>query len=172
MVDAALAGGVDEGVDRQRGVLGLERDELLGELWGQAPRLAPVGATLRVQSVEAAGAVQRQPIAQGLGGDAGAPGAGNHVGVPGLVAQAFADAWGAGGEMDDIGEEPVAEQCHGLAQCIIGVIQWRGPRRSGGIAPGDGHATHTVAAGQAPCCVGGAGLRFVVSRRCGTCQRH
>ena len=34
--------------------------------------------------------------------------------MPGLVAQAFADARGAGREMDDIGEEPVAEQCDGL----------------------------------------------------------
>ena len=32
----------------------LKRDELLGDLGGQSPRLAPVGATLRVQSVEAA----------------------------------------------------------------------------------------------------------------------
>ena len=75
--------------------------------------------------------------------------------MPGLVAQAFADAWGAGREMDDIGEEPVAEQCDGLAQFIITVVQRRGPRRSGHMAPGDGDATHTVAAGQAPCCVGG-----------------
>ena len=54
VVDAALAGGLDEGVDRQRGVLGLERDELLGDLWRQAPGLAAVGACLRVQGVEAA----------------------------------------------------------------------------------------------------------------------
>ena len=54
VVDAALARGLDEGVDRQRGVLGLERDELLGDLGGQAPGLAPVGATLRVQGLEAA----------------------------------------------------------------------------------------------------------------------
>ena len=54
VVDAALAGGVDEGVDRQRAALGLERDELLGDLGGQAPRLAPVGASLRVQGLEPA----------------------------------------------------------------------------------------------------------------------
>ena len=35
VVDAALAGGADEGFDRERGVLGLERDEQLGDLGGR-----------------------------------------------------------------------------------------------------------------------------------------
>ena len=54
VLDAALASGLDEGIDRQRAVLGLERDELLGDLGGQAPGLAPVGAALWVQGVEPA----------------------------------------------------------------------------------------------------------------------
>ena len=76
VVDAAFAGDGDEGFDRARGLLGLERDEQLGDLGGQAPGLAAVGTGLRIQRLEPAGAIQAQPIAHRLDGDAGAPGAG------------------------------------------------------------------------------------------------
>ena len=46
-LDAALAGGADEGVDRQCGLLGFERNEHFGDLgvsrWGW-PRSAQKGA--------------------------------------------------------------------------------------------------------------------------------
>ena len=42
VVDAARAGGFDEGFDRQCGLLGLERDEHFGGLGGQSAGLASV----------------------------------------------------------------------------------------------------------------------------------
>ena len=86
VVDAARAGGLDELVDRHRGVLGLELDEALCDLGGQAPGLAAVGAALRVQRLEPAGAIHTQPIAHRLRGDPGAPGAGDGVGALGPLA--------------------------------------------------------------------------------------
>ena len=109
LVDAVRAGGLDELIDRQRGVLGLDLDESLGDLGGHAPGLAAVGAALRVQRLEPAGAVHAQPIAHRLRGDPGAPGAGDGVGALGLLAQPLADPRGAGREMDQVGDEAVAE---------------------------------------------------------------
>ena len=57
MVDAVFACGVDESFDRERGVLGLERDEQLGDLGWQTPGLAAVGAGLGIQRLEPAVAV-------------------------------------------------------------------------------------------------------------------
>ena len=109
VVDAALAGGADEGFDRERGVLGLEREEQLGDLGGQASGQAAVGAGLRVQRLEPAGAIQAQPVAHRLHGDAGATGAGDGVGALGLVVQGAADVWAARCQAKHIGDEAVAE---------------------------------------------------------------
>ena len=91
-LDPALARRADEGVDRERGLLGLQPHEQLGDIGGQTARPAAVDTGLRIQRLEAAAAVQRQPIADGLGGDAGAPRAGDGVGVVGLLTQPLADA--------------------------------------------------------------------------------
>ena len=91
MVDAVFACGVDESFDRERGVLGLERDEQLGDLGWQTPGLAAVGAGLGIQRLEPAVAVQAQPVAHRLDGDTGAPRAGDGVGAFGLLAQPGAD---------------------------------------------------------------------------------
>ena len=121
MVDAALAGGFDERFDRQRGLLGLERDEQLGELGGHAPGSAAVGAGLRVQRFEPAVAIQAQPIAHRLDGDAGAARAGDGVGTLGLLVQGAANLAAARGQAQHVGDEAVAEQRHGFAQLFVGV---------------------------------------------------
>ena len=72
VVDTALAGGADEGFDRQCGLLGVERDEQLRDLGGQSPGLGAVGAGLRIQRLERAVAIQTEPVAHRLDGDAGA----------------------------------------------------------------------------------------------------
>ena len=110
----------------QRGVLGLERDELLATSGGRRrgwPRsVRPFGYT----------AVSGTAPTNRAGSDAGAP-----CPVCRCRRAGVADAWGAGREMDDIGEEPVAEQCDGLAQFITqwfnGVVVGRGtwPRETG-----------------------------------------
>ena len=76
-LDPALARRADEGVDRERGLLGLQPHEQLGDIGGQTARPAAVDTGLRIQRLEAAAAVQRQPVADGLGGDAGAARAGD-----------------------------------------------------------------------------------------------
>ena len=108
-LDPALARRADEGVDRERGLLGLQPHEQLGDIGGQTARPAAVDTGLRIQRLEAAAAVQRQPVADGLGGNAGAPRAGDGVGVVGLLTQPLADARCARGEMGEVGNQPVAE---------------------------------------------------------------
>ena len=58
-----------------------------------------------MQGVEAAAAVEAHPVADGLGGDAGAVGAGR--------------------EVDEVGEEAVAEQRHGLPSVVVGCLRQR-----------------------------------------------
>ena len=105
-LDPALARRADEGVDRERGLLGLQPHEQLGDIGGQTARPAAVDTGLRIQRLEAAAAVQRQPIADGLGGNAGAPRTGDGVGVLGLLTQPLADARCARGEMGEVAGEP------------------------------------------------------------------
>ena len=122
MLDAALAGGADEGLDRQRGLLGLERDEPLCDLGGQSPGRAALGAGLRIQRLEPAGAIQAQPVAHGVDADAGAPGAWDDVGALGLLVQGAADVGAPRCQAKHIGDEAIAEQRHGLAQLFIRVM--------------------------------------------------
>ena len=122
VVDAAFAGGLDEGFDRQCGLLALEGEEPLGDLGGQTPGPAAVGAGLRVQRVEPAGAIQAQPVAHRLDGDAGAPRAGDDVAALGLLVEGAPNLSAARRQAEHVGDEAVAEQRHGLAQLLIGVI--------------------------------------------------
>ena len=166
-LDPALARRADEGVDRERGLLGLQPHEQLGDVGGQAAGPAAVDTGLRIQRLEAAAAVQRQPIADGLGGDAGAPRAGDGVGVVGLLTQPLADARCARGEMGEVGNQPVAEQSHGLAQFVIAVVQERGSRRCGVIGPRRRVRYAGRAGGSAPTLCWKRRLRIVEPRRWG-----
>ena len=138
VVDAALAGGADEGFDRERGLLGLERDEQLGDLGGQASGQTAVSAGLRVQRLEPAGAVQTQPVAHRLDGDAGAPRPWDDVGALGLLAQGAADVWAARGQAEYVCDKPIAEQRDGFAQLLIRVVHGARSSSVGCITPGDG----------------------------------
>ena len=62
-----------------------------------------------MQRVEAAAAVEPHPVADGLGGDARPVRAGDVVVAFGLGAQPGADARGTGREVDEVGDEAVAE---------------------------------------------------------------
>ena len=137
VLDAARAGGLDEGFDRQCGLLGLQGDEPFGDLGGQAPGLAAVGAGLRVQRLEPAGAIQAEPVAHGLDGDAGAPRAGDDVGALGLLVQGAADVSAAQGQAEHVGNQPIAEERHGFAQLFVGVVHGLSPRLRGRIGPGE-----------------------------------
>ena len=153
VVDAALACDVDEGVDRKRGVVGFERDEELGDLGGQAPGLAAVGAALRVQRLEPAGAIHAEPVAHRLDGDAGASRPGDDVGALGFLVQGAPDLSAARRHTEHVGDQGVAEQRDGFAQLLIGGA-WARSSSVGAHRPGRGDATQGEAAGQAPSCVG------------------
>ena len=136
VVGAALAGGFDERFDRQRGPFGLERDEQLGDLGGQAPGPAAVGAGLGVQRLEPAVAIQTEPIAHRLHGHAGAARAGDGVGALGLLVEGAPDLAAAGGQAQHVGDETVAEQRHGLAQLVVAVVHGVVLVGGGRIGPG------------------------------------
>ena len=71
----------------QVGVVGLQPDEAMGDLGRHPPGLAAVGARLGVEGLEAAIAVEPDPVPHGVGGDPGSGGAGDGVGLASLVAQ-------------------------------------------------------------------------------------
>ena len=144
VVEAVFAGGLADLAHREGGVIGLDGEEALGDLGGQAPGGAAVGACPGVERGEAGAAVLREPVAQGLGGDAGASGAGDGVGLFGPDAQLRADPRCPGREVDEVGDEAVAEQCDGLSQIVAGVLGGVGaghryrPGSSGHCPPGRG----------------------------------
>ena len=80
-----------------------------GDLGGQAPGLAAVGAGLGVQRLEPAGAIELEPVAHRLDGDAGAASAWDDVGVLGFLVEGAADVSAARREPEHIGDEPIAE---------------------------------------------------------------
>ena len=166
VIDAALACDANQGIDRECGLLGLERDEQLGDLGGQAPGLAAVGAGLRIQRLEPAGAIETEPVAHGLHGDAGAPGPGDGVGALGFLVQCAADLSAAQRHTEHVGDEAVAEQRDGFAQLLIGVVHGRGPRRWGASARERGRYAGADG-GSGPILCWRARLRFVVLRRWG-----
>ena len=78
--DVAVLPNPGDGVtDAERGVLPLHRDQRLGGVDRQAPRLPAVAPPFREERVEAAGPVEAHPVAHGLLADAGAARARNHV---------------------------------------------------------------------------------------------
>ena len=97
----------DDDAHRACGVLGLQRDEALGDLGRKPPGLPPVGARLGVKRVEAAVAVELDPPPDRVGGDPGPVGSGDRVGLAGLVAQLVADALRAQRQMHQIGNHAV-----------------------------------------------------------------
>ena len=88
----------------------------------QPARLTAIGARLGIQGVEAAAAVVEQPVTEGFGGHAGAQRARNGVLALGLGTQLVSNPWRAGGQMDQVGDQAVAEQRHLAAQLLFGVI--------------------------------------------------
>ena len=79
-------------------MLGFDGYQQLGNVRRQPPGLAAVGARLGIEGIEAALPVVVQPVADGLGGDVGALGAGDGVLLLGLGLHHGADAGGAGRE--------------------------------------------------------------------------
>ena len=125
---AALAGALDHEPHRELGVLLFHGDERLGNGIGQAAGLTAIGAPLRQQRLEPAFAVELEPVAQGLDGDAGAAAAGDGVVHPRLGTQLPGDAGTAGRQVDEIGDDAVAEQGHRLAVVVIGLGHASPPR--------------------------------------------
>ena len=141
MIDPLLPGLLDDGFDRQCLVLGLQRDEALGDLGRQPPGPAAVGAGLRIERVEAAAPVVVDPVPHGLGGDPGSGGPGDRVGLLGLGAHHRAGARCAHRQMHQIGDEGVSEERDLLAKVVVravhGAILVQGARW-----PRDRHATN------------------------------
>ena len=123
VVDAGVAGGADDGAHRRGWIVEHERDETRGEFGGHAPGLAAGGARVGVQRLEAAIAVELAPVADGVGGNSGAGGAGDGLGLGGLVAHPGDEARGAHGQMHQVGDHVISEQGSGLAQFVVGMVQ-------------------------------------------------
>ena len=114
---------VDHGAHGEGGAGGLYGDQQFGGLRGQPAGTAAVGARPGMQGVEAAAPVEAHPVAEGLGGDPGAVRAGDVVDASGLVAQPGADARGAGRQVDEVGDQAVSEQRHGLPEVVVGGLR-------------------------------------------------
>ena len=108
----------DDAAHRQCRVLLLDRDQQLGHVVGDLARPAAVGTRLGAQRIEAAGAVALEPVADGLGGDAGAGGAGDGVLAHRLLVDALVQPRGARRQAREFGNHAVAEQGYGMA--VIG----------------------------------------------------
>ena len=119
VIDAALAGSLDDGAHRPCRIVDLQRNEALGDLGRQAAGLSPVGARLGVEGLEAAVAVEPDPPPDGFGGDVGALASGDGVGLAGLVAQLVADARRAQRQMHQVGDDAVSEERDRLAKVVV-----------------------------------------------------
>ena len=119
VVDTLLLDLLDDGANRQCVVLGLQRDEALGDLGRQPPGLPPVGAGLGVERVEAAVAVVLDPAPHGLGGDPGPGGSGDRVGLLGFGAHHRAGTRCTHGQMHQIGDDVVSEERDLLAKVVV-----------------------------------------------------
>ena len=78
-------------------MFGLDGDQQLGNVGRQAARLAAIGARFGIERVEPTLAVVVEPVADGLGGDAGALRAGDGVLLLGLGLQLGPNAGEPGG---------------------------------------------------------------------------
>ena len=126
---AAGYGATDHLPYRPGWMLGLDRDQQLGDLRRQPARATTIGACPGIQRIEAAAPVVQQPVAHRLGGHAGAQRARNGVLLLGLGTQLFSDPWRAGWQMDQVGDQAIAEQRHLAAQLLVGVIHGGAARR-------------------------------------------
>ena len=106
---AAGAGVCDHLAHRPGRMLALDRDQQLGDLRRQPARPTAVGTCLGIQGIEAAApVVLQQPVAQSLGGHAGAQRVRNGVPLLGLGPRLVSDPWRAGRQMDQVGGQAVA----------------------------------------------------------------
>ena len=165
VVDAGVAGGADDGAHRPGWIGDLEPNETRGELWGHAPGVAAVGARFGVQRLEAAIAVELDPVADGVGGDPGSGGAGDGVGLGGFVAHPRDEARCTHGQMHQVGDHAIPEQGGGLAQFVVGMVQPRAPRRLGGLRPGRRTRYAGDGGGSDPILCWRARVRFVAASR-------
>ena len=151
--DITPAGGVDDGAHGEGRVAGLDGDQEFGDVRRHAAGAAPVAAGPGMQGVEAALAVALEPVADGLGGDAGARRAGDVVVLGGLGAQPSADAGRAARQVGEVGDEAVPEQRHGLPGVVVGCV--RHVRVSfAAAAVGQANVRSLSAAGHGPPVVG------------------
>ena len=119
VTDALLGGRADDRAHRPGRVVGLQRDQALGDLGRQPPGLPAVGARLGVESLEAAIAVVPDPVPHGVGGDTGPVGSGDGIGLAGLLAKPVADALRAQRQMHQIGDHAVSEERDRLAEVVV-----------------------------------------------------
>ena len=108
VIDAAVSSCPDDGAHRPGGVVGLERNEALGDLGRQAAGLSPVGARLGVEGLEAAVAVEPDPPPDGFGGDVGPVASGDGVGLAGLVAHLVNHPLCSQRQMHQVGDHAVS----------------------------------------------------------------
>ena len=108
--------------DRQLGPLLLQAEQRIGHRLGQRAGATLIGAALGQQGVEAAAPPGLEPVAQRLGGHPDAAAAGDRVIGGGLLAQPRIQPAAARGQVDEIGDQSVAEQGCGLAiLAILGI---------------------------------------------------
>ena len=119
VIDAAVSSCPDDGAHRPGGVVGLERNEALGDLGRQAPGLSAISARLGVKRVEAAVAVELDPPPDRLGGDAGPVGSGDGVGLAGLVAHLVNHPLCSQRQMHQVGDHAVSEERDRLAKVVV-----------------------------------------------------
>ena len=119
MIHAALAGLLDDPAHRPCRIVGLQLDELRGDLGRKPPGLPPVGARLGVERIEAAVAVALDPPPDRVGGDMGPVASGDGVGLAGLVAQLLADALRTHRQVHQIDDDAVSEERDLLAKVVV-----------------------------------------------------
>ena len=143
----------DDRAHRPGRVVGLQRDQALGDLGRQPPGLPAVGARLGVESLEAAVAVVPDPVPHGIGGDTGPVGSGDGIELAGLLAKLVADALRAQRQMHQIGDHAVSEERDRLAKVVVRVVHGA-VLVDGALRPRDHDATPRPGVDQAPSSVG------------------
>ena len=111
---AALARRRDQHQHAEGGGLLLQRAQRVGDGRRERTRPADIAPRPRLQRVEAAAAIGVEPLPQRPGRDASARGAGNVVLAIGLLLEPGVEGAVAGAHVAQIGDEPVAEERHGV----------------------------------------------------------
>jgi len=101
--------------DRQMGLLFLDAEQRIGHRLGQRAGATLIGPALGQQRVEAATPPVLEPVAQRLGGHPDALAARDRVVGSGLLAQPCIQPAAARGQVDEISDQPVAQQRDRLA---------------------------------------------------------